>query len=86
MVYNALSYRRWLRWPLSTLRHARWVRGALDSKPSSSASERAAYDADAEGNAAPETTFWSRNELRGIMTNWSIAVLRLENYWGRGAA
>ena len=84
MVYNALSYRRWLRWPVSTLRHARWARGVLDSKPSSSASERAAYDADAEGSAAPETTFWSRNELRGMMTNWSIEALRLENIGDEG--
>jgi SAM-dependent methyltransferase len=84
MVYNALSYRRWLRWPVSTLRHARWARGALDSKPSSSASERAAYDADAKGNAAPETTFWSRDELRSMMTNWSIEALRLENIGDEG--
>jgi len=79
MVYNTLSYRRWLRWPNSTIRHALWARGLLDGKPSSSASERAAYDADAKGNAAPETTFCSRDELRGMMTNWSIEALRLEN-------
>ncbi len=60
MVYNALSYRRWLKWPLSNLRHALWATGMLDRKPSSSESERAAYDADAEGKAAPETTFWSQ--------------------------
>jgi len=79
MVYNALSYRGWLRWPVSTVRRALWARGVLDGKPSSSASERAAYDADAEGNAAPETTFWSRDELRGMLTNWSIEAMRLEN-------
>jgi SAM-dependent methyltransferase len=84
MVYNALSYRRWLRWPVSTLRHARWASGALDSKPRSSASERAAYDADSEGNAAPETTFWSRDELRRVMANWSIEVLQLENVGDEG--
>lgn len=84
MVYNALSYRRWLRWPVSTLRHARWAKGELGSKPASSASERAAYDADAEGNAAPETTFWSRDELRTMMTGWSIEALRLVNIGDEG--
>ena len=79
MVYNAFSYRRWLRWPLSTLRHVRRVPSAQSRKPLSSASERAAYDADAEGNAAPETTFWSRDELRNLMSDWSIEALRLEN-------
>ena len=84
MVYNALSYRRWLRWPLATMRHALWVRGALPTRPSSSESERRAYDADSEGNAAPETVFCTRGELRSMMKDWSINVLQLENIGDEG--
>jgi ubiquinone/menaquinone biosynthesis C-methylase UbiE len=84
MVYNALSYRRWLRWPLATMRHALWVRGALPTRPSSSESERRAYDADSEGNAAPETVFCARGELRSMMKDWSINVMQLENIGDEG--
>jgi SAM-dependent methyltransferase len=84
MVYNALSYRRWARWPLSTLRHAQWARGKLSEKPNSSESERKAYDADAEGNAAPETDFWTTGELRAMMSDWSIDVMRLQNVGDEG--
>ena len=84
MVYNALSYRRWARWPLSTLRHAQWARGKLSAKPNSSESERRAYDADAEGNAAPETDFCTTSKLRAMMSGWSIATVRLENVGDEG--
>jgi ubiquinone/menaquinone biosynthesis C-methylase UbiE len=84
MVYNALSYRRWLRWPLSTARHVLWTRGLQEVKPVSSESERKAYDADSEGNAAPETVFSSRSELRAMMADWSIKVMQLENVGDEG--
>jgi SAM-dependent methyltransferase len=79
MVYNALSYRRWVLWPGATMRHALWGLGLSATKPSSSESERRAYDADSEGNAAPETTFCSRSELRSMMRDWSVNVMQLEN-------
>jgi SAM-dependent methyltransferase len=79
MVYNALSYRRWFRWPGATMRHAFWALGALATKPSSSERERRAYDADSEGNAAPETVFCTRGELRSMMRDWSIDAIRLKN-------
>jgi ubiquinone/menaquinone biosynthesis C-methylase UbiE len=84
MVYNALSYRRWLRWPVSTARHFLWTQGRLAAKPSSSDAERRAYDADSEGNAAPETVFCSPSELRSMMKPWSIEVMRLENVGDEG--
>ncbi len=84
MVYNAFSYRRWLRWPISTGRHALWARGLTSRKPKSGESERLAYDADAEGNAAPETDFLSTSELRNIMTAWSIETMKLENIGDEG--
>jgi ubiquinone/menaquinone biosynthesis C-methylase UbiE len=79
MVYNALSYRRWARWPMATMRHALWARGIVSEKPSPSESERAAYDADADGNAAPETVFCTAGELRRMMRNWSIETIQLKN-------
>jgi ubiquinone/menaquinone biosynthesis C-methylase UbiE len=84
MVYNALSYRRWLRWPLSTAQHVLWTRGLRAVKPVSSESERKAYDADSEGNAAPETVFSSRSELRALMADWTIKVMQLENVGDEG--
>lgn len=84
MVYNALSYRRWARWPVSTMRHAQWAKGKLSEKPNSSESERRAYDADAEGNAAPETDFCTTSELRAMMSDWSIETMRLENVSDEG--
>jgi SAM-dependent methyltransferase len=85
MVYNALSYRRWVRWPISTMRHALSTRGTFWDKPQSSESERKAYDADAKGHAAPETEFFARNELRRMLSDWSIKKMRLENVGDEGA-
>jgi len=84
MVYNALSYRRWLRWPISTMQHALWARGRMLTKPGSSESERRAYDADSEGNAAPETVFTTAGELTKMMEGWSVENLRLENVGDEG--
>jgi SAM-dependent methyltransferase len=84
MVYNAFSYRRWLRWPVSTGRHALWATGWISRKPRSAESERLAYDADAEGRAAPETDFLSTSELRNIMSDWSIEAMKLENIGDEG--
>lgn len=79
MVYNALSYRRWLRWPLSTFRHLLWSRGHLRKKPTASQSQRFAYDADENGNAAPETDFISQAELPTLLPGWQINKVELHN-------
>lgn len=84
MVYNALSYRRWARWPASTMSHVLWARGNLARKPLSSESERRAYDADEQGNAAPETVFCSTGELREMMTHWSVDTMELKNIGDEG--
>jgi SAM-dependent methyltransferase len=84
MVYNALSYRRWARWPTLTMRHALWARGIVSEKPISSEGERRAYDADVEGNAAPETVFFTASELRRIMSDWSIETMQLKNIGDEG--
>lgn len=80
MVYNTFSYRRWLYWPVSTLKHAAWAQGVVREKPVSSASERGAYDADINAVAAPETDFFSRSELEKRMDGWLIRGMHLHNF------
>jgi SAM-dependent methyltransferase len=46
----------------STMSHVLWARGNLARKPLSSENERRAYDADEQGNAAPETVFCSTGD------------------------
>lgn len=74
MVYNALSYRQWLRWPRLTLRAAlgRERSGALEA-------QRKAYDANSAGAAAPETVFVSARHLRAMLRSFSDYRLWLEN-------
>jgi SAM-dependent methyltransferase len=78
MVYNAYSHRRWLRWPLATARALLAERRGARA-PSASASERAAYDADSAGNAAPETVFVSTHYLKRALRNWSVVSVAHEN-------
>ncbi len=62
MVYNAFSYRRWLRAPIATLRHR------LRKSPAAlaSARQRGWYDANLAGEPAPVTEFVSIAELRRL--------------------
>jgi SAM-dependent methyltransferase len=78
MVYNAYSHRRWARWPLATARSllAEWAGRPV---PAASEAERAAYDTDSTGNAAPETVFVSAGYLRRAMHDWSRVVVVREN-------
>jgi SAM-dependent methyltransferase len=78
MVYNAYSYRRWVLWPLATAR-ALLAERSGQLPPSVTDAERAAYDTDASGNAAPETVFVSAGYLRRIMRDWSCVSVMREN-------
>ena len=73
MVYNLFSYRRWFGWPLQTLRAL-----ATAGRPASE-SQRAAYDANTAGAAAPETEFFSIRELRRMLSSFSRAAVVKEN-------
>lgn len=75
MVYNAFSYRQWIKWPLHTLRAAFASSG---SEPATE-SQRRAYDFNTSGTAAPETVFVSRAQLRDMMARFSEVNLALEN-------
>jgi SAM-dependent methyltransferase len=73
MVYNRFSYRQWLGWPLQTL-----CALAAPAGPASE-SQRAAYDANAAGAAAPETEFFSSKTLRRMLGRFSRATVAKEN-------
>lgn len=77
MVYNKYSYRNWLRWPLATLTtmFATQYQGATRE-------QRAAYDTDSQGNAAPETIFVSIEELRKMFHRFSEFAASKRNWGG----
>jgi len=78
MVYNQLSYRQWINWPLRTLRTLLSERG-LGQAPAVTDSQRAAYDANSSGAGAPETAFFSTRTLRSMLSKFSRLEMRLEN-------
>lgn len=78
MVYNAYSYRRWLGWPKETLR-AFLAEKIGAAPPPTSENERAAYDTDSSGRAAPDTVFVSAGYLYRAMADWSDVKILREN-------
>jgi ubiquinone/menaquinone biosynthesis C-methylase UbiE len=73
MVYNRYSYRQWQRWPKET------ALSLFSQAPKVSEAQRAAYDANTNGAAAPETEFFSRTQLRKIFSEFKNVRLRTEN-------
>lgn len=78
MVYNAFSYRQWLKWPRRTLQVALGRAHAVE-RPGASEARRKAYDASTTGVAAPETVFVSTGDLRAMLESFSDHRLWLEN-------
>ena len=79
MIYNAFSYRRWWTAPGAT-----WQTFTRDYFGSGadlaiSATERAAYDRDRSGAAAPATVFTSSRRLRALCRHFNSVVIRKEN-------
>jgi SAM-dependent methyltransferase len=79
MVYSAYSYRRWLRWPGSTLSYFLWDKFRIGQAQRASERERAAYDANSSGAAAPETVFVSGSHIRRMSAGWSRVEIAREN-------
>lgn len=79
MVYNAYSYRRWLLWPRSTLCYFCWDKFGAGTPATASADERAGYDTDSSGNAAPETVFVSAGRIRKMTSQWNKCQVYREN-------
>lgn len=72
MVYNAYSYRRWYRARVSTLIYfAREILGYRGSVGAVRARDRAAYDLNAAGAAAPHTEWISVKSLSSLCKNFS---------------
>jgi SAM-dependent methyltransferase len=80
MVYYAYSYRRFVLARRETLRYffgeLAGYRGVVDSM---SDRERAAYDANAQGEGAPHTDFISMKSLRYLCREFSSIKMRREN-------
>ncbi len=79
MLYNRFSLRQWMDYPRqSTAALWRQLTGRPSSVPSTEA-QRAAYDTDAEGNAAPETQFFSARDVRRMMRAFHGVRVTKEN-------
>ncbi len=75
MVYNSRSYRRAVMLPVQTV-----LRGVWRDRGKSEELVRAAYDANAEGAAAPATEFTSVAEARRMFSSFSDLRVRKENF------
>ena len=80
MVYNAYSYRRVYQARRETIRYAfRELLGYRGVAEARTSKERAAYDANAAGDAAPHTDFISRRSLRYLCKKFSSFAAQSEN-------
>ncbi len=80
MVYNAYSYRRFIRATLTTLRYGlKEITGLRGVAEHIKKNDRAAYDTNSSGSAAPHTDFISRHSLQKLCTQFSSFKAQLEN-------
>lgn len=80
MVYNAYSYRRWRMVPGLTLRYAaNELMGTVGVTGESAAQDRAAYDSNAAGSAAPHTDWISKQSLRAYCGDFNSFRCMAEN-------
>jgi len=80
MVYNAYSYRRFVRARRETVRY--WLRemvGYRGPVAGGTAAERGAYDANESGDAAPHTDFISSRSLARLCQRFSSFTSKTEN-------
>ena len=79
MLYNRYSYRQWFRWPIIT-GNALIKELFLNKKgPKSTEEQRKSYDAGLNGNAAPETDFFSSKEILKMFERFSQIKIQKEN-------
>jgi SAM-dependent methyltransferase len=80
MVYYAYSYRRFMQARTQTLRY--WLRERIGYRGvvgDSAAAERAGYDTNKDGAAAPHTDWISKTSLRYLCRNFTSFRARTEN-------
>ena len=80
MLYNAYSYRRWLRFPKATMRYWLLERKGVDELAEFSERERRAYDANQEGKAAPTTEFLSKKRIKKLTDKFRKSLIFKENF------
>ncbi len=79
MLYNRFSLRQWRHYPAQTIAAAwRELSGRLEN-PRATAAQRAAYDTDLEGRAAPETQFFSMRQVKAMMSRFASVECAKEN-------
>lgn len=80
MLYNRFSLRQWQEYPRET-RAALFkeLLGRPTSAVAASESQRAAYDTDSAGRAAPETEFFSTRDVKRMMRLFSRVRVAKEN-------
>jgi len=77
MVYNLFSLRQWRAAPGASLREL--LRSPVSAGRRADERQRAMYDANLAGSAAPETVFLSRRRLAFLMRRFSHVDIRSEN-------
>jgi ubiquinone/menaquinone biosynthesis C-methylase UbiE len=79
MLYNRFSYRQWSRWPLKTALALIKEKLLSVKGPVSTQSQRKAYDTGRDGEAAPETDFFSSEQIAHMFSRFSSVKLKKEN-------
>ena len=78
MVYNALSYKRWITRPLETFRRKSHICTGKKT-PERVGKDAWWYDRNMDGAAAPSTVFTTKSEMRELLTNISIQSIEIKN-------
>ncbi|MCA9789049.1 MAG: class I SAM-dependent methyltransferase [Cyanobacteria bacterium HKST-UBA06] len=79
MLYNRFSLRQWLRWPLSTAKAMANDLLIGNYKLTSNTDQKWAYDYNSQGEAAPETEFFSQKQVKALFRQFSSVQCALEN-------
>ena len=84
MVYSATSYRQWVQQPAETFRRMTSNPAGYAARLASDESTRGAYDANEAGEAAPQTEFVTKRELRYMCRAFKTCAIASENIWTEG--
>lgn len=79
MLYNRFSWRQWKDYPKQTLAALLREWAGVRSNPASTEAQRAAYDTDTQGKAAPETQFFSIRQIKHMMRRYASVECTQEN-------
>ena len=81
MVYNKFSFRHWTRWPITTLKNLlkQLLPNIFNTPDKASVRQRKSYDAAIDGEAAPETEFFSVSDIKKIFKSYSDVHIEREN-------